>query len=288
MRHLIIQNRYTNRSKNLQRYFIEVDKEPLVTQTEEIELAERIQNGDTIAIEKLVKANLRFVISVAKQYQERGLPLDDLINAGNEGLIKAANRFDHTRGFKFISYAVWWIRQSILQHLTDHGKTIRIPLNKIGLMNKINKAIAILTHQTERTPTYIEIAEHLERPTYEIQYMLNSFFYSKSLDSHIDSNSEFTYLDILENKNAVIPDTCLLENDNRIIVKKLLSMLSEREAEIIIKRHGLFDQEKMTNHDIGVDLDITAERVRQIEERARKKLRSRGRHVINKFNVLEN
>ncbi len=277
MRQLKIQKQITNReSQSLDKYLQEIGKVPLISVDEEAELARRIRQGDEEALEKLVKANLRFVVSVAKQYQNQGLPLTDLISEGNLGLIKAARRFDETRGFKFISYAVWWIRQSILQALAEQSRIVRLPLNRVGALNKINKVLARLEQEYEREPSPEEIAEAMEgtHTPEEIAEILRQAGPHVSLDSPIAPGEETRFIEVLEDTEMPQPDQVLMQESLKQEVAKALATLEEREAQILRMNFGIDQRYPMTLEEIAEKLGLTRERVRQIREKAIRKLRS--------------
>lgn len=277
MRQLKIQKQITNReSQSLDKYLQEIGKVPLLSVDEEAELARRIRQGDEEALEKLVKANLRFVVSVAKQYQNQGLPLTDLISEGNLGLIKAAKRFDETRGFKFISYAVWWIRQSILQALAEQSRIVRLPLNRVGALNKINKVFARLEQEYEREPSPEEIAEAMQGTLTpeEIAEIMRQSGRHVSLDSPIAPGEETRFIDVLENPDLPQPDQVLMYESLRQEISKALATLEDREAQILRMHFGIDQRYPMTLDEIAEKLGLTRERVRQIKEKAIRKLRS--------------
>ncbi|GIV23855.1 MAG: RNA polymerase sigma factor RpoD [Bacteroidia bacterium] len=277
MRQLKIQKQITNReSQSLDKYLQEIGKVPLLSMDEEAELARRIRQGDEEALEKLVKANLRFVVSVAKQYQNQGLPLTDLISEGNLGLIKAAKRFDETRGFKFISYAVWWIRQSILQALAEQSRIVRLPLNRVGALNKINKVFARLEQEYEREPSPEEIAEAMNGTLSpeEIAEIMRQSGRHVSLDSPIAPGEDTRFIDVLENTDLPQPDQVLMYESLRQEISKALATLEEREAQILRMHFGIDQRYPMTMEEIAEKLGLTRERVRQIKEKAIRKLRS--------------
>jgi len=276
MRQLKIQKQITNReSQSLDKYLQEIGKVPLISVDEEAELARRIRQGDEEALEKLVKANLRFVVSVAKQYQNQGLPLTDLISEGNLGLIKAARRFDETRGFKFISYAVWWIRQSILQALAEQSRIVRLPLNRVGALNKINKVLSRLEQEYEREPSPEEIAEAMEgtHTPEEIAEILRQAGPHVSLDSPIAPGEETRFIEVLEDTEMPQPDHVLMQESLKQEVAKALATLEEREAQILRMNFGIDQRYPMTLEEIAEKLGLTRERVRQIREKAIRKLR---------------
>jgi RNA polymerase primary sigma factor len=249
----------------------------LLTPDEEVELAKRIRDGDQLALEKLTKANLRFVVSVAKQYQNQGLSLGDLINEGNLGLIKAAQRFDETRGFKFISYAVWWIRQSILQALAEQSRIVRLPLNRVGSLNKISKTFSELEQKYEREPSPEELAEVLEVSTSEIVDTLKISGRHVSMDAPFVQGEENSLLDVLENNSEDTPDSGLINDSLRREVQRALSTLTLREADVITLYFGLNGEHSMTLEEIGEKFSLTRERVRQIKEKAIRRLRHTSR-----------
>jgi len=265
---------------SLDKYLREISKVPLLSPEEEIELAKRIRKGDHDALEKLTKANLRFVVSVAKQYQNYGLSLADLIDEGNLGLIKAANRFDETKGFKFISYAVWWIRQSILQALAEHSRIIRLPLNKIGILNKIERIFSELEQKYEREPSAAEIAEVLEISPKDVIEVLNSTSAQVSLDSPLDQDEDTKLIDLLENESLDPPDINLLDESFKIEIERALNTLEEREAEVLRLYFGLEQEHPLTLEEIGQRFNLTRERVRQIKEKAISRLRHTTRSQI--------
>lgn len=269
-----IVKQFTNReSQSLDKYLQEIGKVDLLTPEEEIQLAIRMKNGDQAAMEKLTKSNLRFVVSVAKQYQNQGLSLGDLINEGNLGLIKAVRRFDETRGFKFISYAVWWIRQSILQALAEQSRIVRLPLNRVGALNKIGKAYTALKQEFEREPSAEEIAESLEMDVDEISNTLKISGKPVSMDAPFSSGEENSLLDIIENDQQPSPDNELISESLKQEIKSVLSILPEREAEVIRLYFGLDGEFALTLEEIGEKFNLTRERVRQIKEKAIRRLR---------------
>jgi RNA polymerase primary sigma factor len=278
MRQLKISKQITNReSQSLDKYLQEIGKVDLLTPDEEVELAKRIREGDQLALEKLTKANLRFVVSVAKQYQNQGLSLGDLINEGNLGLIKAAQRFDETRGFKFISYAVWWIRQSILQALAEQSRIVRLPLNRVGSLNKISKTFSDLEQKYEREPSPDELAEVLEVTTAEVVDTLKISGRHVSMDAPFVQGEENSLLDVLENDSEVTPDAALMNDSLRKEVQRALSTLTQREADVITLYFGLNGEHSMTLEEIGEKFNLTRERVRQIKEKAIRRLRHTSR-----------
>jgi len=278
-----IVKQFTNReSQSLDKYLQEIGKVGLLSLEEEIQLTIRMKNGDQSAMEKLTKANLRFVVSVAKQYQNQGLSLGDLINEGNLGLIKAVRRFDETRGFKFISYAVWWIRQSILQALAEQSRIVRLPLNRVGALNKIGKAYSNLKQEFEREPSADEIAQILEMDIDEISETLRVSGKSVSVDAPFSTNDENSLLDVIENDQQPSPDNELISESLKQEIKNILSELSEREAEVIRLYFGLDGEYAMTLEEIGEKFNLTRERVRQIKEKAIRRLRHNSRSNILK------
>jgi len=282
MRQLKITKSITNReSASLDKYLQEIGKEDLITVEEEVELAQRIHKGDREALEKLTRANLRFVVSVAKQYQNQGLSLPDLINEGNLGLIKAAEKFDETRGFKFISYAVWWIRQSILQALAEQSRIVRLPLNQVGSLNKINKAYAKFEQENERTPTTEELAEILEIPKEKVADTLRVSGRHISVDAPFVEGEDNSLLDVLENSHSPDADGILMGESLSKEIERALSTLTERERDIIKLHFGISCQE-MTLEEVGERFGLTRERVRQIKEKAIRRLRHTSRSKLLK------
>lgn len=278
MRQLKISKQITNReSQSLDKYLQEIGKVDLLTPDEEVELAKRIRDGDQMALEKLTKANLRFVVSVAKQYQNQGLSLGDLINEGNLGLIKAAQRFDETRGFKFISYAVWWIRQSILQALAEQSRIVRLPLNRVGSLNKISKTFSELEQKYEREPSPDELADVLDVSTSEVVDTMKISGRHVSMDAPFVQGEENSLLDVLENDGEETPDSGLMTDSLRKEVQRALSTLTQREADVITLYFGLNGEHSMTLEEIGEKFNLTRERVRQIKEKAIRRLRHTSR-----------
>ena len=274
MRQLKIAKQVTNReSKSLDKYLQDISKIDLITAEEEVELAQKIKRGDQRALEKLVNANLRFVVSVAKQYQNQGLTLPDLINEGNFGLVKAAQRFDETRGFKFISYAVWWIRQSILQALAEQSRVVRLPLNKIGSINKINKTFSYLEQAHERPPSAEEIAEELGLSISEVKQSLKNAGKHISMDAPFAKGEDSNLYDVISASETPMPDTELIKESIREEIGRVLESLSEREADVVKLYYGIGQSSTMTLDEIGNTFDLTRERVRQIREKAIRKLR---------------
>tara|TARA_B100000497_G_scaffold124355_1_gene158722 strand:+ start:425 stop:1288 length:864 start_codon:yes stop_codon:yes gene_type:complete len=283
MRQLKITKQVTNReTASLDKYLQEIGKVDLITADEEVELAQRIKAGDQIALEKLTKANLRFVVSVAKQYQNQGLTLPDLINEGNLGLIKAAQRFDETRGFKFISYAVWWIRQSILQALAEQSRIVRLPLNKIGSINKINKTYAFLEQSHERPPSAEEIAKELDMTINDVKESMKNSGRHVSMDAPLVEGEDSNLYDVLRSGESPNPDKDLLHESLRTEIERALETLTPREADVIRLYFGLGSQHPMTLEEIGETFDLTRERVRQIKEKAIRRLKHTSRSKILK------
>ena len=283
MRQLKITKQVTNReTASLDKYLQEIGKVDLITAEEEVELAQRIKAGDQIALEKLTKANLRFVVSVAKQYQNQGLTLPDLINEGNLGLIKAAQRFDETRGFKFISYAVWWIRQSILQALAEQSRIVRLPLNKIGSINKINKTYAFLEQAHERAPSAEEIAKELDMTINDVKESLKNSGRHVSMDAPLVEGEDSNLYDVLNSGESPNPDRTLLHESLRTEIERALETLTPREADVVRLYVGLANQHAMTLEEIGETFDLTRERVRQIKEKAIRRLKHTSRSKILK------
>lgn len=279
MRQLKITKSITNReSQSLEKYLQEIGKVELISPEEEVKLATLIKQGDQKALDRLTKANLRFVVSVAKQYQNQGLSLPDLINEGNLGLIKAAQRFDETRGFKFISYAVWWIRQSILQSLAEQSRIVRLPLNKVGLTNRIQKAFSLLEQQFEREPTAEELAEVLEMDIDEVKATLSINSRHVSMDSPLSDGEESTLIDVLENENAEKTDGELIHTESlKTEIDRSLKTLTERQKEVICYFFGIGVDHPMSLEDIGERFSLTRERVRQIKDKAITKLKASNR-----------
>lgn len=283
MRQLKITKQVTNRDTlSLDKYLHEIGKVELLSAEKEVELAKRIKKGDREALETLIKANLRFVVSVSKQYQNQGLSLPDLINEGNLGLIKAAERFDETRGFKFISYAVWWIRQSILQALAEQARIVRLPLNKIGSINKINKAFNKLEQEFQREPTVEEIAEIMDMKPDLVEDSMNSSTVHVSMDAPLRDEEANNMYDVMLNEDSLVPDEQLMDNSLRQEIERSLSTLGEREAEILRYYFGLRGYQQHTLEEIGDEFGLTRERVRQIKEKAIKKLKNQYRNRLLK------
>ena len=282
MRQLKITKSITNReSASLDKYLQEIGREDLITVEEEVELAQRIKNGDRKALEKLTRANLRFVVSVAKQYQNQGLSLPDLINEGNLGLIKAAEKFDETRGFKFISYAVWWIRQSILQALAEQSRIVRLPLNQVGSLNKINKALSQFEQENERRPSAEEVSEILELPADKISEAMKISGRHISVDAPFVEGEDNSLLDVLVNDDSPIADKSLMSESLSKEIDRALATLTERESEIIKMFFGIGYQE-MTLEEIGGKFGLTRERVRQIKEKVIRRLKQNSRSKLLK------
>ncbi len=283
MRQLRIQKSITNReSQSLDKYLQEISREGMVTAEEEAILARRIREGDQEALNKLTRANLRFVVSVAKQYQNQGLSLPDLFNEGNVGLIKAASRFDETRGFKFISYAVWWIRQSILQAIAEQARIVRLPLNQVGSLRRINKVFAKLEQEYEREPSTEEIAEIMEVPIEKIAETLKAPGKHISMDAPFVGNEESTLLDVIENTDSPEADSGLMNESLNKEIERSLRTLSEREREVVKMFYGIGINHNLSMDEIGVLLGLTRERVRQIKEKAIRRLRNNSRKRLLK------
>ncbi|MFT4791026.1 MAG: RNA polymerase primary sigma factor [Arcticibacterium sp.] len=283
MRQLKIVKQVTNReSKSLDKYLQDISKIDLINAQEEVELAQKIREGDQKALEKLTTANLRFVVSVAKQYQNQGLTLPDLINEGNLGLVKAAKRFDETRGFKFISYAVWWIRQAILQALAEQARIVRLPLNKIGSINKINKAFSYLEQAHQRPPSPEEIAVELEMTVSEVKQSLKNSGRHLSMDAPLIDGESSSLYDVLDYGESPRPDHALMQSSLHTEITRALDTLSPREADVIKLFYGIGEQPPMTLAEIGLTFDLTRERVRQIREKAIRKLRHNSKNKLLK------
>ncbi len=283
MRQLKITKQVTNReTASLDKYLQEIGKVDLITAEEEVELAQKIRAGDENALDKLTKANLRFVVSVAKQYQNQGLTLPDLINEGKLGLIKAARRFDETRGFKFISYAVWWIRQSILQALAEQSRIVRLPLNKIGSINKINKMYAFLEQANERVPSAEEIAKELDMTVSDVKESMKNSGRHVSMDAPLVEGEDSNLYDVLRSGESPNPDRNLLHESLRTEIERALETLTPREADVVRLYFGLGEKHAMTLEEIGETFDLTRERVRQIKEKAIRRLKHTSRSRILK------
>ncbi len=283
MRQLKITKSITNReTASLDKYLQDIGKEELITAEEEVELAKKIQSGDQLALEKLTKANLRFVVSVAKQYQNQGLSLPDLINEGNLGLIKAAKRFDETRGFKFISYAVWWIRQSILQALAEQSRLVRLPLNQVGSLNKIKKATSRLEQQFERTPSVDEIAELMELPEYKIDKAMKITTRYVSVDAPLSQEEDTKFLDVFISDDVPRTDSDLMRESLNKEIQRSLATLTDKERDVINLYYGIGMAHGLTLEEIGAKFDLTRERVRQIKEKAIRRLKHTSRSRLLK------
>jgi len=283
MRQLKISKSITNReTASLDKYLQDIGREELITAEEEVELARRIRSGDDKALEKLVKANLRFVVSVAKQYQNQGLSLPDLINEGNLGLIKAAQRFDETRGFKFISYAVWWIRQSILQALAEQSRLVRLPLNQVGSLNKIKKATSRLEQEFERPPSVEEIAQKLDIPEHKLDKALRITTRYVSMDAPIAEDEDTKFLDVFISEDAPRTDNNLMRESLNKEIQRSLSTLTEKERDVINLYYGIGMNHGLTLDEIGAKFNLTRERVRQIKEKAIRRLKHTSRSKLLK------
>ncbi len=283
MRQLKITKQVTNReSKSLEKYLQDISKLPLITAEEEVELTQRIKKGDQVALEKLVNANLRFVVSVAKQYQNQGLKLSDLINEGNIGLVKAAKRFDETRGFKFISYAVWWIRQSILQALAEQSRIVRLPLNKIGSINKINKTFSFLEQEKQRAPSVEEIAKELDMTVADVKTSMKNSGRHVSMDAPLKEGETSSLYDVVKSSESPNPDKSLMRDSLRVEINRALDKLSPRESDVLKLYFGLNNHQPMSLVEIGETFDLTRERVRQIKEKAIRRLRHTSKNRILK------
>jgi RNA polymerase primary sigma factor len=283
MRQLKITKSITNReTASLDKYLQDIGKEELITADEEVTLAQKIRQGDQQALEKLCKANLRFVVSVAKQYQNQGLSLPDLINEGNLGLIKAAQRFDETRGFKFISYAVWWIRQSILQALAEQSRIVRLPLNQVGSLNKIKKESSRLEQKFERPPSSDEIAEALEIPEYKIDAALKISTRYVSMDAPLTEDEDMKLIDIFVDDDAPVTDAGLMRESLAREIQRSLSTLTEKERDVVNLYYGIGMNHGLTLEEIGAKFDLTRERVRQIKEKAIRRLKHTSRSKLLK------
>ena len=281
MRQLKITKSITNRTPSLEKYLQDIAKEDMVSVDEEVELARRIREGDDKAVQKLTRANLRFVVSVAKQYQNQGLSLPDLINEGNVGLIKAARKFDETRGFKFISYAVWWIRQSIMQAIAEQSRTIRLPLNQVGSLKRINKAFSDFEQKFERQPSPDELSELLEIPTDKIRESLNASGRPISMDAPFNEDEDGTLLDVMENTDSEKVDQKLKNESLKHEIERTLSSLNYREQQIIKYFYGIGETPRKLE-EIAEELDLTRERVRQIKDRTIRRLRHNSKSRILK------
>lgn len=287
MRQLKISKSITNREQGaLDKYLADIAKEPMITPDEEVELAQRIKQGDQIALDRLVRANLRFVVSVAKQYQNQGLGLADLINEGNVGLIKAAQRFDETKGFKFISYAVWWIRQAILQAVAEQSRMVRLPLNQVGFLSRVKKTASYLEQLYQRKPTMKEIADELDMPEEKIEAILKINSKEVSMDAPVTNDDDLTFIDTMVPEDNYDADRKVVSESESAEIRRSLSVLNEKERQIIIYYFGLdSNNHAYTLEEIGYMMDMTRERVRQVKDKALKKLRTRTKksllHVLN-------
>ena len=283
MRQLKITKQVTNRdTRSLEKYFQEISKIDLITADEEVELAQRIKKGDKRALDKLVKANLRFVVSVAKQYQNQGLKLSDLINEGNLGLVKAAKRFDETRGFKFISYAVWWIRQAILQALAEQSRIVRLPLNKIGSISKINKAYARLEQEQEREPNYEEIAKELDMSITDVENCMKSSGRSISMDAPLKEQDDFSLYNVLEAKESVKPDAQMMNQSLKHEINRALNSLTHKESIVLQMYYGINRKTSSSLSEIGETINLSRERVRQVKQKALRRLQMQSRNKVLK------
>lgn len=286
MRQLKISKSITNREQGaLDKYLADIAKEPMITPDEEVELAQKIKMGDQIALDRLVRANLRFVVSVAKQYQNQGLSLADLINEGNVGLIKAAQRFDETKGFKFISYAVWWIRQAILQAVAEQSRMVRLPLNQVGFISRVKKTASYLEQLYQRKPTIKELADELDMPEDKIETALKVNAKEVSMDAPVSDDDDLTFIDTMVPEDNYEADRQVVSESDSVAIKRSLSVLNEKERKIIIYYFGLDSNKSYTLEEIGYMMDMTRERVRQVKDKALKKLRMRSKksllHVLN-------
>ena len=286
MRQLKISKSITNREQGaLDKYLADIAKEPMISPDEEVELAQRIKLGDQIALDRLVRANLRFVVSVAKQYQNQGLSLADLINEGNVGLIKAAQRFDETKGFKFISYAVWWIRQAILQAVAEQSRMVRLPLNQVGFLSRVKKTASYLEQLYQRKPTIKEIADELDMPEDKIDMILKINSKEVSMDAPVSSDDDMTFIDTMVPEDNYEADKKIVSETESAEIKRSLSVLNDKEKKIILYYFGFDSNHSYTLEEIGYMMDMTRERVRQVKDKALKKLRARSKksllHVLN-------
>ncbi|WP_405564483.1 RNA polymerase sigma factor RpoD/SigA [Polaribacter sp. Asnod6-C07] len=284
MRQLKIAKQVTNRDeKSLEKYFQEISKIGLITADEEVELALKIKKGDGRALDKLVKANLRFVVSVAKQYQGQGLKLSDLINEGNLGLVKAAKRFDETRGFKFISYAVWWIRQSIMSALAEQSRIVRLPLNKIGSISKIKKVYSKLEQQNERIPTYVEIANELDTTVSSVAQSMKNSGKHLSMDAPFKDGEDTNLYNVLKTNEFPRPDKKLMKESLNTDIERALNILTQKEAKVIKMFFGLGNYKPTSLSEIGETFDLTRERVRQVKQRAIKRLKNKYKTEVLRY-----
>lgn len=285
MRQLKISKSITNREQGaLDKYLADIAKEPMITPDEEVELAQKIKMGDQIALDRLVRANLRFVVSVAKQYQNQGLGLADLINEGNVGLIKAAQRFDETKGFKFISYAVWWIRQAILQAVAEQSRMVRLPLNQVGFISRVKKTASYLEQLYQRKPTIKEIADELDMPEEKVETALKVNAKEVSMDAPVSSDDDMTFIDTVIPEDNYDADRIVVSESESAAIKRSLSVLNEKERKIIVYYFGLDSKKSYTLEEIAYMMDMTRERVRQVKDKALKKLRTRSKKSL--LNVL--
>ncbi|MBP5642695.1 MAG: RNA polymerase sigma factor RpoD/SigA [Bacteroidales bacterium] len=282
MRQLKISKSITNREQGaLDKYLADIAKEPMITPDEEVELAQRIKMGDQIALDRLVRANLRFVVSVAKQYQNQGLSLADLINEGNVGLIKAAQRFDETKGFKFISYAVWWIRQAILQAVAEQSRMVRLPLNQVGMLSRVKKTASSLEQLYQRKPTIKEIADELDMPEDKVEAILKINSKEVSMDAPVSDDDDLLFIDTLVPDNNNDADKEIVTETESAAIRRSLSVLNDKERKVITKYFGLDDdRHQYTLEEIGYMMDMTRERVRQVKDKALKKLRTRSKKSL--------
>ena len=275
MKQLKITKSITNRDAGtLEKYLQDIAKESLISPEEEVELAQRIKEGDQRALDRLVKANLRFVVSVAKQYQNQGLSLQDLINEGNLGLIKAAQRFDETRGFKFISYAVWWIRQSILQAVAEQARIIRLPLNQVGAVSKLKKTAAMLEQEYQRKPSTAELAKELDLPEAKVQSLMGMNMHQISTDAPLDDDDEGSFLDVYVDQDSAATDEAVENESDNNAIKHALSMLSDKERQVINMYYGIGTSREYSLDEIALTMGISRERTRQIRDRVLKRLKS--------------
>ena len=275
MKQLKISKSITNRDAGtLEKYLQDIAKESLISPDEEVELAQRIKAGDQQALDRLVRANLRFVVSVAKQYQNQGLSLQDLINEGNVGLIKAAQRFDETRGFKFISYAVWWIRQSILQAVAEQARIIRLPLNQVGAVSKLKKTAAMLEQEYQRKPTVAELAKELDLPEVKVRNLMGMNMHQISTDAPLDDNDEGSFLDVYVDQDSTATDEAVENESDNTAIQRSLKALSEKEREVITMYYGIGTAREYSLDEIALHMGISRERTRQIRDRALKRLKS--------------
>ena len=284
MRQLKISKSITNREQGaLDKYLADIAKEPMITPDEEVELAQRIKLGDQIALDRLVRANLRFVVSVAKQYQNQGLSLADLINEGNVGLIKAAQRFDETKGFKFISYAVWWIRQAILQAVAEQSRMVRLPLNQVGMLSRVKKTASYLEQLYQRKPTIKEIADELDMPEDKVETILKINAKEVSMDAPVNDDDDLLFIDTVVPDDNNDADKGIVSETESAAIKRSLSVLNDRERKVIMRYFGLDDdRHSYTLEEIGYMMDMTRERVRQVKDKALKKLRLRSKKSLQR------